>query len=327
MPKPSSKPPTNRNTNTAKKNHKVAAAKHTTHVTNKLPGYWRFSQEVWSILWIYRPIFLKLVVVTVVTLAVVSFAAEREQYSNLSEATYEAVKELPDSGMRAVVATGVLFSSLLSGSLSSVLEEQQHIYRAAVLGFFWLVTVWLLRHLLTGTAVKLRDGLYGAGAPLVSTFLVMLAGAIQLLPLALTVSLFAALLTTGVLSQTIVILLLGMASIALTVLTIYWLTGTLFAAVIVTIPGTYPLAALRSGRKLVAGYRVALLLRFLWLVLVLFLVYAAVMLPFLYLDAATGIASPAFVVLLSQLFGVISLLYAFSYIYLLYRKMIDGRSE
>lgn len=258
---------------------------------------------------------------------VVGLTSELDQYGNLSDATREVVAGLSDGASRVFVATGVLFLAVLSGSLLSMLSEQQHLYRLVVFMFLWLVVVWMLRHLLAGTAVKVRDGLYNATAPLISSLLVLLAGAVQLLPLALTLSLSAALLNTGALDQWAIAILLGVVVTALLVLTLYWLVGTFFAAIIVTIPGTYPVAALRSARSLVVGYRAALLLRLMWLGMLLLLAYAIVMTPFFYADVALGISSPALIVSVFQLLSVVSLLYASGYIYLLYRRMIDGRPE
>jgi hypothetical protein len=38
----------------------------------------------------------------------------------------------------------------------------------------WLTTVWLLRNILAGHKIKLRDGIYGSGSPILPTFLVSL---------------------------------------------------------------------------------------------------------------------------------------------------------
>lgn len=290
-----------------------------------LPGYLRYAREVWSMLWNQKQLFSRLVIVAWVSFMLVSLVAEQAQYAILSEATHGAVVGL-ENGYRALIATGVMFASLLSGSLLSALDEGQHAYRAVLFLFLWLVTVWLLRHLMAGTAVKVRDGLYNAGAPLISTLLIALIGVMQLLPLALVAALFAALLNAGV-SHFLVVGSMIIASIILSVSTIYWLAGTFFAAIIATIPGTYPITALRSARRAVAGYRRTVLLRLLWLVFAVFAAYAFVMLPLLYIDAALGIVSPFLIVSLSHLLGTVSALYAFTYIYMLYRKIIDGRVE
>lgn len=327
MPKSSSKTSAGGTPKSPKKIRKTGVAKDTSPTTKKLPGYWRFSREVLKTLWTYRLLFVRIGLLAWVALMTVSLTSEFDQYVSLSDATREVVAGLSDGAVRVFVATGVLFFAVLSGSLLSVLSEQQHLYRLVVFVFLWLAAVWMLRHLLAGTAVKVRDGLYNATAPLISSVLVLLVGVVQLLPLALALSLSAALLNTGALDQWAVAIVLGVVVTALLVLTLYWLVGTLFAAIIVTIPGTYPFAALRSARALAAGYRAALLLRIMWLGMLLLLAYTIVMTPFFYADVALGISNPALIVSVFHLLSVASLLYASGYVYLLYRKMIDGRPE
>lgn len=289
-------------------------------------GYWRHAREIWATLWSQKRLFSRLIVIAWVSFMAVSLVAEQAQYTSLSVATHDAVAELPEGGYRVLVATGVLFVSLLSGSLLSGLSEGQHAYRAVLYLFLWLVTVWLLRHILAGSAVKVRDGIYNAGAPFISTLLIALVGVAQLLPLALVASLFAALLNAGVNNMLIVGLMI-VVTVTISVATVYWLAGTFFAAIIATIPGTYPLTALRSARTAISGYRRVVLLRVLWLGFIMFAAYALVILPLLYIDAAFNVANSFLIVSLGHLFGAVSAVYAFTYIYLLYRKIIDGRTE
>ena len=76
----------------------------------------------------------------------VSLTSEFDQYVSLSDATREVVAGLSDGAVRVFVATGVMFFAVLSGSLLSVLSEQQHLYRLVVFVFLWLAAVWMLRH-------------------------------------------------------------------------------------------------------------------------------------------------------------------------------------
>ena len=108
-------------------------------------------------------------------------------------------------------------------------------------------------------------------------------------------------------------------------LTFYWLAGTVFAAVIVTLPGTYPWAALRSARQVIAGYRRGVVLRLLWLGFVVSFVMFIVLFPIVLLDAFTGYRLSGFVVVASQLLGVALFIYSAAYVYLLYRGVIDER--
>ena len=333
MPKSTPKPPTKASSKPVAKRRKktspaVSGVKKPQHTAPaELPGYVAFTRHVGATLWSHRQVFGRLALLAWALLLLGNATVEYTQYTSLSEATREAVSIVSNGGSRAAVGTWVLFSSVLGGSLTGGLSEGQQIFRTGSYLMVWLTVVWLLRHLLAGTVVRVRDGLYNAGAPLISALLVVMVGALQLLPLALLVSIFAALLNTGALNHVLIIALMGAITVALSVATLYWLTNTFFAFVIVTIPGTYPLAALRSARKLIAGYRVAVLLRLLWLGLVLSLLYTVVLLPLLYLDAALNAPVSFLVVTLSELIGVVAVLFGSAYVYMLYRKVIDGRTE
>jgi hypothetical protein len=291
-----------------------------------LPGIVRFSKDVWLTLRKERALFLRLVAFALVLSLLLTGANSYAYYDGLTHATDDVAGQLAAGGLRTLVETGALTVSVISGAASSTLTEVQQLLGGFFYLFIWLVTVWLLRHSLSGNTVKLRDGLYNAGSPLISSCLVVLAGIVQVLPFALIVSLMASVSSTGALSG-FVWALVGLALVVVfAALTLYWVAGTVFAAVIVTLPGTYPWAALRSARDVVAGYRRSVVLRLLWLGVMLLAATLAVMVPTVLLDALTGYRLSALVILVLQLANVALFVYGSAYVYLLYRGVIDERS-
>lgn len=290
-----------------------------------LPGYVRFSRDVLSVLLGHREVFLRLILLAWAASLLLTGLSHYVYYDDLTQSTEEVAGQISTGAYRTSVEVGALTASIISGAVGSSLTETQNVFVGLLYLLLWLVTVWLLRHLLSGNAVGVRDGLYGAAAPLVSTCLVAFVGIIQLLPLALTVSLVATVASTGTLDG-IMWVLLGIVSVVLfAVVTLYWLSSTAFAAVIVTLPGTYPWAAVRSARQVISGNRVKVILRLLWLgFLALFTMLAAVLLAVL-LDALTGYHISILVTLVSQLTSIAVFVYVSTYIYLLYRGVIDER--
>lgn len=297
------------------------------YTASRLDGPVTLMKETLAVLRSNRTVFLRLLTLTAISLMLIVGITEQEQYAALSEATREAVRVIPNEPGRSMTAFFILASSVMSGALAGAHSDIQLFYRGAVYVFLGLVVVWLLRHRLAGTSVGLRDGLYNAGAPLISVGLVASFAVLQLLPLALVVALFAAVSAAGVLGNTVVTVLMALVAIALAVLTLYWLVGTFFALIVATIPGTYPVAALRSARSLVSGKRVALFGRLLWVWAVLIAGVSLVMAPILLLDAAFGLSSGIVTVGLMQLLGAASAIVGTTYVYLLYRKVLDARAN
>jgi hypothetical protein len=191
----------------------------------------------------------------------------------------------------------------------------------------WLTTVWLLRNILAGNKVKLRDGLYNASAPILSTFLVTLVLILQLLPMALAFIGYAAANASGLLTGGVEAMLFWIAAGLLVVLSLYWVTSTLIALVIVTLPGIYPMKALRTAGDIAVGRRMRLLLRLLWLMATIGISWVVVMVPLILLTAWINSLWPAFsnVPLLPIILAFMSsltIVWSSSYVYLLYRKVV-----
>ena len=115
---------------------------------------------------------------------------------------------------------------------------------------------------------------------------------------------------------------------ALTLVSIYWITSSVIALVIVTLPGMYPLHAIRSAGDLVVGRRLRVLFRLSWLLLIAVLAWAIIVIPIILLDAWVKQLLPAIswlpiVPLVIVSMSAVTLLYAASYIYLLYRRIVD----
>lgn len=314
---------------TAKKTSSRSSRKQklpTENMKVKLPGILQFSKTVLGTLVAHRSVFLRLLALASIVSLMLSAQATYTYYTDLVQVTKELAKQMPELTGSPVTKAVTLTVAVVNGASNSTLAGAQQLFLGMLHLLMWLIVVWLLRHLLSGNVVKLRDGLYSAAAPLISTCLVVLAGLVQLLPLALIVSLMVGIGSTGVASGFVWGLVALVVLVLFSALTIYWLAGTVFAAVIVTLPNTYPWAALRSARQVISGYRREVVLRLVWLGFLVCIAMFAVVMATVLLDVLTGYKISGLVVLVSQVMGVALFIYSSAYVYLLYRGVIDERS-
>lgn len=223
--------------------------------------------------------------------------------------------------------TFALFGAAVTGGLNPTATANGQLL-AVILGLVaWLTLVWLLRHIVNGATVKLREGLYGGSAPLISTVLVVAFGLVQCIPLIAVAISYSAAVSTGLLNNGIEAMLYYGAAGLLVLLSLYWLTSTFIALIVVTLPGMYPLAAIRAAGDLVVGRRLRLILRLMWLFALVFVVWLVVLVPIILLDDWLAIPWLPLVPVTILGLGTVSLIMASTYIYLLYRKLVDDDAK
>lgn len=293
-----------------------------------LPGYFSFTKHVGKTIWEYRKTLILLAVLySILTVLLVGIASQ-DLYSTISN-TLNATSGDAFSGVLGQFGkSGLLFLTTATGGISQTLTEAQQVYAGIIILLTWLTTVWLLRNLLAGHKVKLRDALYSAGAPIVSTFIIALVFIVQLLPLALAVIGYSAASATGLLAGGVEAMLFWVVALLLAVLSAYWVTSTFFAMIIVTLPGMYPYQALKTASSLVIGRRLRILMRLVWMFVVTAVVWVIVMIPIIMIDAWVkglwkAVSGFPTVPMALLILGAISIIWVSSYVYLLYRKVVD----
>jgi hypothetical protein len=298
----------------------------------KLPGYIAFTNYVTKTIWTNRKTFGFLgILYALMTLLLVGVASQ-DLFSTMANTINTTSGDLFASGFGQIGKAGLLFVTAATGGLSQPLTESQQIYAGIITLLTWMTSVWLLRNIMAGHKVKLRDGLYSAGSPIVSTFIVALVFIIQLLPLALAFIGYAAASATGLLDSGVEAMLFWIAAGLLAVLSIYWSTSTFFALVIVTLPGMYPYRALKTAGDIVVGRRLRILLRLIWMVLIVILTWAIIMIPIIMLDVWiksfwTAIAWVPTIPIMLLVLGAFTIIWISSYIYLLYRKVVADDAQ
>ena len=154
----------------------------------------------------------------------------------------------------------------------------------------------------------------------------------MIVPLGVVTLAYEALNTAGVIGDGFGSMLFWVFASAAIALILYWVTSSVMALVIVTLPGMYPLRALRIAGDLVVGRRLRILYRLIWGAVVVALAWLVVLVPLVLLDAwlkqtwqqlagvpvvPTGVA----------VMGAISAVWYSSYVYLLYRRIVDDDAK
>lgn len=294
----------------------------------KLPGYWAFSAQVLRLLQDHKATFWLLVVLYALVILLVGGLANQSAYN-------EAVDILKSTAEENVGIGGFLQAGLLVGSTfltPGQITPEQQIYLSVSGLFVWLTVVWLLRGFMAGRAVKLRDGLYRSGAPIVSTGLVSMVALVQLTPVFVAILVYTGLTAGGYLSEGFSMMIFWLFAVACAVLSLYWLTATFLALVIITIPGIYPMRAIKAAGDLVVGRRIRVLYRLLWLAMLLVVAWFVTMAPLIALESGLKASIPAleavpFVPIAATFMMSLSVVWAAAYVYTLYRRMLDDGSK
>jgi len=298
----------------------------------ELPGYIAFTRTVNKTLRQHKRTFILLAVVYALLTSLFVGIGSQDTYSTLTSTLKDTGSEIFKGNIGQVGQAALLFVSIGSTGLTAAPTEAQQIYIILLGLLIWLTTVWLLRSLLAGHKVKLRDGLYNAGSPIISTFFVAIVLTVQLIPIGLAVIAYAAANATGLLAGGVAAMLFWFAALLLAVMSLYWVTSTFFALIIVTLPGMYPMKALKTAGDMLVGRRLRILLRILWMLLCISVTGILTMIPTILI--VTGLTNVWPVVdripivpLALMLFSVTAFIWAASYIYLLYRKVVDDDAK
>ena len=132
---------------------------------------------------------------------------------------------------------------------------------AIIILVVWLVTIFVVRHNMAGNKVGLRDALYNAMTPLISSLVLLALVAIQAIPIMILMVAYSSAVETQFLDTPFyAFLFLGFASLMI-LLTAYLWSGTLMALVAVSAPGLYPFEAIKVSNELMMGRRIRFILR------------------------------------------------------------------
>lgn len=226
----------------------------------------------------------------------------------------------------------LILATLSTGGLAQGMTESQQILTTLIFLILWLNTAFFLRHLLAGHKPKFRDGLYNSLTPLLSTFFILVLVFIQSIPIFIVTITYSAAVLTEFLSTPFYALIYFIFASLLTTFSLYLLSGSFVALAAVSAPGLYPMAAIRASSDLILGHRLKILIRLVFMLFTIALIWVLVLLPIILIDLKlkseinwlAGLPIVPFSLMTMTFF---SFIYASAYSYLLYRTLLDQHHE
>lgn len=295
----------------------------------EMPGYFAFTIEASRLIWTKKWLFLRLILVFIVLVVIFGLMGRQDIYDQLYNTLDETAPESVFSGtFGGISKAGVILLTSVTSGLTPKMDSGQIII-ASLLGLYiWLTTVWLLRKIVAGKRVILRDGLYNAGSPILPTMLTLLILLIQMVPGALAALVAGAAWQSGLIEGGAFSMLTSVALVLIIVLSLYWMVSTFLALVVVTLPGMYPLRAIAIAGDLVIGRRLRLMYRIIWMFLVIVSWWIVIMIPVILFDGwiksiFSQISWMPTVPIFMLIMSIITIVWVCVYIYLLYRKVVD----
>ncbi len=295
---------------------KTRRVKEVNVVTAKVPNVLNISTASWLVIWKHRKTFS--VITLIYGLAYLVLVLGLSSPANVSglKAEFSSVFH----GHLSTLYSGFNVYTYLVGSTTSASSASGSAYQVFIIIIASLSIIWTLRQVYQGTKIRARDSYYQGLYPLAQYILILLFIAVELIPLALGAGLYTLLLNGGI-AVTILEKVLSIALVlGLVGFSLYLISSSVIALYIVTLPNMTPLKALRSAKGLVRGRRWSVFRKIIFLPFLLFVVTAIIMLPFI-------IILPAISAWLFFILTLIGLVYIHSYLYNLYRGLIDDESS
>ena len=255
----------------------------------------------------------------------------------MSEDTYQTVQDSIDESSevlqygeigRLAKSGLLLISTVTTGGLTKGMTEVQQVFMFFFGAVTILVTIYYLRHLMAGNHPKMRDGLYNALTPLISTMLVLLLVFVHLIPIFIFIIVYSTAVATDFLAQPLYAFLFWLFGSLLILLSAYLLPGSILAVCATTVPGIYPMQAVNATTDLIQGRRTRFIIRLFFALVFIAVIWVIIMLPLIWLDLVLKqnidwLEGVPFVSFLLQIMTTFTIIYITAYIYLFYRRMLD----
>lgn len=281
--------------------------------TYRLPSAWHLSVTTAKLLWRHKKLFLGIVIVYgVLNLILVQGLASSSEVDSLKTELSNAAH-----GHLSAVGTSLGGFVLLVGSAGNNSSSTAGAYQVFLILLVSLAVIWALRQTLAGAlGLRIRDAYYKGIYPLVPFILVLLVIGLQLIPMLIGSGLYSLVIGNGIAIDLVEKTIWTLICLALVVVSLYFVTSSIFALYIVTLPDMTPVKALRSARQLVRYRRFIVLRKVLFLPVILLIAMAIIMVPIIIL--ITPLAEWVFFIL-----TMFALAAVHGYMYELYRELLN----
>ncbi len=272
---------------------------------------------------LFLPFLILVVILNVLFVGILS----ESNYVNHQNVLNDTSAQIAGGEVSSVTKAGILLATTITmGGLAGESSEVATVFMVLIFLIIWLVTIFLLRHLMAGHKVKLRDGLYNAMTPLLSTFVVFVVTLIQCIPIFLLIIAYSAAVQTDFLATPFYALVFFVFAALMIIISTYLLSSSLIAFVAVSAPGLYPMEALRTASDLMMGRRIRFILRLVALIVVIVLMWLLIMLPLILFDlwmkSFAWTSGIPFIPICFTVLTCFTAIYVTTYLYIYYRWML-----
>lgn len=298
------------------------------HRELEVPGITYHIFATFRILFKNWKLFLPLLIIAVILYAVFVGIMSESNYTQFQDILDQTSAEVAGGDIGNVAKAGLLLiSTITTGGLSGDSSEAATVFGVIIFLIVWLTTIFLLRHLLAGHKVKLRDGLYNAMTPLISTFIVFAVAVFQAIPIFILIIVYSAAVQTEFLSTPFYALVFFIFAALMILISGYLLSSSLIALVAVSAPGLYPMRALHTASDLMMSRRIKFIIRLIALIIAVAIVWVIVMLPLILFDlwmkTFEWTAGIPFIPICLSIMTCFTMIYVTAYLYLYYRWMLN----
>lgn len=300
----------------------------------EVPGMMAHILKTFKIIFQNWKVFLPLLIVSVVMGVVFVGLMSESTYQQFQEILDQTTAEMGSGDIGVMGKAGLLLiSTVTTGGLSGSSSEAAAVFVVLIFLMIWLVTIFLLRHILAKKKVTFRAALYNSMSPLVPSLVIFIVAVLQCIPIFIFIIALSAAVQTEFLATPFYALVFFIFSALMFLLSGYLLSSSLMAFVAVSAPGLYPGKALRTAAELMQGRRIRFILRLVALILALAVTWVVVMLPIimfdLFMKQFEWTSQIPFVPICLLIMTCFTGIYVTTYLYIYYRWMLgyDGKEE
>ena len=295
----------------------------------ELPGLLAHTHATFKIITSNLKLFLPLILIVLFLNVILVGLMSQESYQAFQNALDETNEKLAHGQLGNLGKAGLLLiGTITTGGLNRGMSETQQVFMIFILLVTWLITIYLIRHLLAGHKIKLRDSFYNALTPFISTFCIIGVIFVELIPIFAVIITYSAAVATEFLATPFYALVYFIFAALMVLLSTYLLSSSLIALVSITAPGLYPMVALNTANDIIAGCRIRFIIRLVFMFFFLAVCWILVMMPIILIDTALksniewlqAIPIVPFFLLFMTIF---SMIYIAAYLYLFYRRLLD----
>lgn len=274
-----------------------------------IPSAGTLMKQSLQFLWNFRRTFVAIFLINlVIYFAFIKAPVQGQDIQSIRDTVKTALGEGSENSVKGNLATLGAVLGTSSGQSNSTVTTISVFMMS-------LIYIWAIRQLANKQKITARDAYYQGLTPIIPVTLILIVISLQLIPFAAASFVYSiarsgGLFATGFedLSFFIITLLIGLASL-------FMITSSVMALFIASLPGMYPLKALRAAKKIVQFQRLKVFRRIVALPVVLGIIYIlGLLLTIRFIPNQTF--------LLAEIAQLLILPFVLTYLYKLYRSLI-----